>query len=146
MSENMDGSEMRDDIIKVIRKGVEEICQDYDIITVYLYGSFVHGEQHSDSDIDIAIFFKDYSLRKLLEVSRKIQEEVEIPRQLDIQALNTASPRFQFRVIQHGKVLYESTPKERADIEVEIDRRYHDLKPHLEEHWTERRKRLIKNG
>ncbi len=135
----------KEDTLKMIGPGVRKICRDYDIIVAYLHGSFVREEQHSKSDIDVALYFKDYSLKKLLEVSRKIQEEIGISRQLDIRALNNASPRFQFRVIQNGEILYESSLEERADIEVAIDRRYHDLKPLLQEHWDQRRK-VIESG
>jgi len=136
----------REDDIKIIESQLPKICSDYDVIAAYLYGSFATGEQHSKSDVDIAIYFKDYSLKKLLEISRRIQDEIEIDREFDVNSLNEADARFQFRVIQHGTVLYESNPSERADIEVKIDRKYHDIKHHLEEHWRERRKRVIEDG
>jgi len=136
----------REDDIKIIESQLPKICSDYDVIAAYLYGSFATGEQHLKSDVDIAIYFKDYSLKKLLEISRRIQEEIEIDREFDVNSLNEADARFQFRVIQHGTVLYESNPNERADIEVKIDRNYHDIKHHLEEHWAERRKRVMEDG
>ncbi len=136
----------REDDIKIIESQLPNICSNYDVIAAYLYGSFATGEQHPKSDVDIAIYFKDYSLKKLLEISRRIQEEIEIDREFDVNSLNEADARFQFRVIQHGTVLYESNPSERADIEVKIDRKYHDIKHHLEEHWGERRKRVIEDG
>lgn len=135
----------REEHIKVIESQLPNICSDYGVIAAYLYGSFAADEQHPKSDVDIAIYFKDYPLKKLLEISRRIQE-IDIERRFDIKALNEADARFQFRVIQHGKVLYESSPSKRADIEVKIDRNYHDIKHHLEEHWTERRKRVIEDG
>lgn len=133
-------------MVKDLRSGVRKVCRDYDLIAAYLYGSFVRDEQYHESDIDIAIYFKDYSLKKLLEVARRIQEETGISRRLDIRALNNASPLFQFRVIQNGEVLYESSPEERAEIEVNIDWRYHDVKPLLQEHWDQRRKKVIESG
>ena len=133
-------NDSKEDIVKSIGPGVRKVCRDHDIIAAYLYGSFVREEQHSGSDIDIAIYFKDYSLKKLLELSRRIQEETGMYR-LDIRALNVASPRFQFRVIQNGDILYGSSPEERADIEVNIDWSYHDVKPLLQEHWELRRKK-----
>ncbi len=136
----------REDDIKVIGSQLPKICSDYDVIAAYLYGSFAIGEQHPKSDVDIAIYFKDYSLKKLLEISRRIQEEIDVEPRFDVNALNEADTRFQFRVIQQGIVLYESSPDERADIEVEIDRKYHDIKHHLEEHWTERRRRVMGDG
>lgn len=147
MIKSSDGAgDPKEEIAEVLETVVQKICRDYDMIAAYLYGSFATGEQHEESDIDIALYFEEHSLKKLLEVSRRIQEEAGISRELDIQALNDASPRFQFRVIQNAKVLYESSPEERADIEVNIDRRYHDVKHHLEEHWDQRRKKVIEGG
>ncbi len=143
---NRNDRDLEEDIFEVIAPKVQQVCRDYDIIAAYLYGSFARKEQRSDSDIDIAIYFRNHSLKKVLEVGRRIQEETDISRHFDVRALNNASPLFQFRVIQQAKVLYESSPEERADIEVEIDWRYHDLKPHMEEHWAERRKRVIESG
>ncbi|GEM_PF-3201317 len=132
--------------VKVIRSRLPKICSDYDVVAAYLYGSFASGEQHPKSDVDIAIYLGDHSLKKLLEISRRVQEEIDIERRFDVIALNEADARFQFRVIQNGTVLYESSPSERADIEVKIDRKYHDIKHHLEEHWKERRKRVMEDG
>ena len=141
-----DNKSSKEDDLKIIESQVSKICSDYDLIAAYLYGSFATGTEHPKSDVDIAIYFKDYSLKKLLEVGRRVQDEIEIDREFDVNSLNEADTRFQFRVIQHGKVLYESNPSERADIEVKIDRNYHDIKHHLEEHWAERRKRVIEDG
>ena len=137
---------IKGDLVDKIEPVVQKVCRDYDIIVAYLHGSFAEEEQHLDSDIDIAVYFKDYSIQKLLEVSRRIQQGLDVARQIDVTALNNADSRFQFRVIQKGQVLYQSDPKKRADIEVDIDRRYHDIKAHLEEHWTERKKKVIEDG
>ncbi|MEF8836168.1 MAG: nucleotidyltransferase domain-containing protein, partial [Candidatus Thermoplasmatota archaeon] len=67
-----------DDLVKSIKKGVSKVCKDYDVVAAYLYGSFARGEQHQGSDVDIGIYFEDYSLKKLLEMSRKIQGEVDL--------------------------------------------------------------------
>ncbi len=76
----------------------------------------------------------------------EIREEADVSAELDVRALNSAPPAFQFRVIQKGVVLYESSPGERADVEVKIARTYHDLKPRLEEHWELRKERVIESG
>lgn len=137
---------IKEDLVESIKPRVQKVCRDYDVIVAYLHGSFTEGKQHPESDIDIAVYFKEYSLKKLLEVSRRIHEEIDLDREIDITALNKADPRFQFRVIQKGNILYQTDPKERADIEVMIDRKYHDIKHHLEEHWEERKKKVIEGG
>ncbi len=135
-----------ENILEEIRNSVANVLEDYDVVSAYLYGSFAREEQTSESDVDVAVYFKDYSLKKLLEVSRRIQEEADVKREIDVRALNNKDPEFQFRVIQEGIVLYESSPEERADVEVRIDRRYHDTKPHLEEHRKQRRKKVVSSG
>lgn len=42
-------------IMLIVKKYIEEISKYYDIKEVYVFGSYVKGTNHEDSDIDIAI-------------------------------------------------------------------------------------------
>lgn len=43
------------DILKIVEEYIKEISKHYNIQEVYLFGSYVKGTNHKDSDIDIAI-------------------------------------------------------------------------------------------
>lgn len=45
----------KDEAIKKVRLYKALLKEYFDIDTVYLYGSCVHGSSHQDSDIDVAI-------------------------------------------------------------------------------------------
>ncbi|MBN2682546.1 MAG: nucleotidyltransferase domain-containing protein [Bacteroidales bacterium] len=49
----------KDEAIKIARKYVESISKKYEIEKAILFGSFAKGTNHPDSDIDIAIVFKN---------------------------------------------------------------------------------------
>jgi predicted nucleotidyltransferase len=54
----------------------------YDVQQAYLFGSYVSGEQHDDSDIDLAIILGDLANRfitqvELMKISRKFDIRIE---------------------------------------------------------------------
>jgi len=130
----------RTEMIKEIRRAAEQILTDYDIIVAYLYGSFARNSFSEDSDVDLAVYFKDYKLKKLLEVGRRLEDNLNITRELDVRALNKGTPRFRFRVIQEGKAIYETSPEERADVETKIDHEYHDNLRYVQQQRRARRR------
>jgi len=54
MVENIDST-----IIEVANKYIAEVKKHYDVDSAFLFGSFVIGNTHEGSDIDIAIVSKD---------------------------------------------------------------------------------------
>ncbi len=45
-------------IINIVKKYINEISKKFEIEAVYLFGSYVKGTNHEDSDIDIAVVLK----------------------------------------------------------------------------------------
>lgn len=126
------------DVVEQVRAAAEAVLPEYDVVAAYLYGSFADGTFGPGSDVDVAVYFDDYSISKLLEVGRRLQQESGIHRELDVRALNRGTARFRFRVIQEGVVLYETDPSRRADVEGRIARAYHDTRPIVRRHWATR--------
>ena len=50
-------------VISSVYKYIEKIKELYEIQEVYLFGSFAKGNEHADSDIDIAIISNDFNDR-----------------------------------------------------------------------------------
>ena len=48
----------KSDAIKIAKRYVDKVSEKYQIENVILFGSFAKGTNHDDSDIDLAIVFK----------------------------------------------------------------------------------------
>lgn len=133
----------RDEIVGEIERAVTDICSEYDnVVAAYLYGSFARADEDAESDVDIGLLFEEYDIHTLLEIGRRIEDKVNLSRELDVRALNTSDPEFPFRVLKEAEVLYEKDKARRADLEQRIERKYFDMKPYIEEYRRERKKRM----
>ena len=63
---------------KELVERLAEVCQRNDIVLMVIFGSFVRGEQSSESDIDIAIEFDKGSRKTLLDLVRIEEELTEV--------------------------------------------------------------------
>jgi len=50
----------KEQVRHIAKKYVDVVRQEYDPLRVILFGSYVNGNPHEYSDIDIAVIFKDY--------------------------------------------------------------------------------------
>lgn len=76
------------------------------IIAVYLYGSFVTGRIHSESDIDVGVLFAYQhipSVTELLDLRAELTERLD--REVDLVCLNEVSPILQKQIITKGKAI-----------------------------------------
>lgn len=117
----------------------EQELQRLGVEAVYLFGSQAEGVAGETSDIDIGILLKTpipksesitpiyNSLFNMLSDSFNMSNF----RTMDIVFLDRASLELQFDVIQHGIVLYESSPTFRIDFEERIAMLYRDFYPML---------------
>ena len=48
------------DILDTINKFIEEIKKHYNVIAIFLFGSYAKGTENEDSDIDIAVISDDF--------------------------------------------------------------------------------------
>lgn len=63
------------EIIEKHRKKIEELCEEYDIEFLAVFGSTAREEDTSDSDIDLLVRFSTpVSLYKLVRIERKFSE------------------------------------------------------------------------
>lgn len=125
-----------------MEKNLREVFEEYDLAAAYLFGSFARGEEHSSSDIDIAVLFKSFDARKLLELSRNLNEEVDLDRELDVRALNDADLVFRKNVVSEGDIIYEGDRERRMIFEEKTFKNYIDMKPHIEHYREMRSERL----
>ncbi|MGQ4834468.1 MAG: type VII toxin-antitoxin system MntA family adenylyltransferase antitoxin [Candidatus Asgardarchaeia archaeon] len=94
---------------EAIDKITKNLKKNPNVIFAYLYGSIVKGTTHRFSDIDIAVYLKDASTEKFLEVLACIPDDV--PFEVDIKDLNTAPPLLRYFVIKDGLLLFTKNRK-----------------------------------
>ena len=93
-----------------ISSTVPRVLPRYDVREAYLFGSFVRGEQTSDSDIDLRLVCGDtMTFGKLYELSLELEEE--LGRKVDIVTNPPGHMRAAFRKnLEQDEVrLYEAT-------------------------------------
>ena len=93
---------------KELVERLAEVCQRNDIVLMVIFGSFVRGEQSSESDIDIAIEFDKGSRKTLLDLMRIEEELTEVfGRKVDLGILSSINPYIIDSVKREMRVIYE---------------------------------------
>ncbi len=70
------------DAVNIAQRYAGAVKANYNYIKIILFGSYAKGNYNDDSDIDIAVIFKDYSnlidmQLELLRLRRKIDSRIE---------------------------------------------------------------------
>ena len=97
-------------ILKSIEKYVKEISKYYNIDYIILFGSYAKGNNHNDSDIDIAIVSKDITDSfddgvKLMSLTWGIDTRIE-PHAINTEDFDIVDTPFIEEIIQTGVELY----------------------------------------
>lgn len=112
-----------------IEKFLYDINKKYQIDFAYLFGSIAKGKERNDSDIDIAIKFKDnYSdIEDIIIRGEMIDNGKKyFDREIDIVSLNKAPILLKYEVVKAGIVIKDSD--NRASFESLVLREYFDFK------------------
>lgn len=70
------------DAVKIAERYADAVKANFSYIRIILFGSYAKGNFNDDSDIDIAVVFKDYSnlidmQLELMRLRRKIDSRIE---------------------------------------------------------------------
>ncbi len=82
---------------KIALKYAQALKKQFNLRGVYVYGSYVKGNHHEDSDIDIAVIAEDFTgdivedIFKLMRLRRDIDCRIE-PHPFDFQSFNEDNP------------------------------------------------------
>ncbi|MCL5876958.1 MAG: nucleotidyltransferase family protein [Candidatus Bathyarchaeota archaeon] len=89
-------------------KELSEICKKNDVVFLAVFGSFVRGEQHRGSDLDIAIEFDPSKHKTLLDLVG-LEEELSgaFKRKVDLGVFRSLSPYIIDDVKQEMCVIYD---------------------------------------
>jgi len=104
---------MRDDAgMKMLEDIIRIICDHCEVDAIYLYGSRARGQEHAQSDWDIAVLFATYEKDLLERVVRPQMVEALLERELrqynkiSVVDLEIVPPPLQMNIIR-GKRLYD---------------------------------------
>jgi uncharacterized protein len=94
------------------RKGLEEklskVCSENDIVFMAIFGSFVRGQQHRKSDVDVAIEFDKSKPKSLLDLLRAENELSKVlRRKVDLGIFSSLSPLVLDDVRKEMRIIYE---------------------------------------
>ena len=70
------------DALNIAQKYAKAVNANFNYVKIFLFGSYAKGNYNDDSDIDIAIVFKDYNnlidmQLELMRLRRKIDSRIE---------------------------------------------------------------------
>ncbi|MBK1630111.1 DNA polymerase subunit beta [Thiohalocapsa halophila] len=109
--------------------------EDGDLLCAYLFGSVARGEDRPDSDVDLAVLFRDDPPRTLAGLHLDLADRLTGAlggRRVDLVVLNRAPVDLVHRVLRDGVLLLERDRSARIRFEVRARNEYFDLLPHLE--------------
>ncbi len=123
----------KEDLLEKLNEFLEKVNEQYPIELAYLFGSFSTETYNKESDIDIAIMFKEkYESKNEAIIKGNIIEmgKKYFQRKLDVISLHSATPLLKYEVVNKGVLLKES--KKRAAFESLTLREYFDFKHYAE--------------
>jgi predicted nucleotidyltransferase len=113
-----------------------------EIMALYLYGSQVEGRANVLSDLDVAVVARPEIPKSQLW---RLEDSwaAHWPQYVDLRLLNLAPLSFRYEVTAKGQRLWAANVNTVAEIESLIWRQYWDIRPWLEQDWTEFVKRVM---
>jgi predicted nucleotidyltransferase len=119
-------------IVEVEAKLKETLSMRDDIAFAFLFGSFTRGGMTRFSDLDIAIFFSGtVDFHKTYDLQEDLSELLGI--EVDIVALNTASPVIKMQILSKGALLLDKDRRAYHEFFVKTVNEYDDLKRNRKE-------------
>lgn len=96
--------------INIARQFASVIKTNYDCKQVFLFGSYANGTNHEESDIDIAVIFKEYDNMldiqlEMMRLRRKIDSRIE-PHPFREKDFNMTNP-IVYEILKHGQRIDE---------------------------------------
>ncbi len=120
---------------ELIKKLKNVLRSHTEIKLAYLFGSYALDRQNEFSDIDIGIVIKNSFKPNHLyfaEIASDIEERFIYSIEADVKILNNLTPRFLFKVINHGIIVYSPDKTFKNEFELKVIKDYLDIKPLLD--------------
>ena len=90
------------DIEKILKSNLESLKKDYNLNSVGIFGSYLRGEQKTNSDLDILVDFKKpISLIKFIKLENDLSRIIGI--KVDLVMKNALKPAIGKRILEEIK-------------------------------------------
>lgn len=94
-------------MVRLDRKKIKTICQENDISSMAIFGSYARGDFKKGSDLDLLVKFKKTkSLLELIRIEKKLQKIFE--KKIDLLTPSGISPYIYPFIKRDLKVIYEA--------------------------------------
>ncbi|NOZ51221.1 MAG: nucleotidyltransferase family protein [Chloroflexi bacterium] len=92
-------------MISVDKERLLELCRQYHVASLKVFGSVARGEERSDSDIDILVrFSRPLSLLTLVRLERELSELMK--KKVDLVTEQAISPYIRSSVLASAREIY----------------------------------------
>ncbi|OGY85397.1 MAG: hypothetical protein A2233_05040 [Candidatus Kerfeldbacteria bacterium RIFOXYA2_FULL_38_24] len=114
------------------KRKIAKLAKNYNLKLLYLFGSFARGDNHKNSDLDLAyerVNKKSFSLEEYVDFETEIQKILKNKCELvDLVNINNAPPLLLFGIAQDGILLY-GTQKNDVLFYIKALHTYMDARP-----------------
>jgi predicted nucleotidyltransferase len=125
---------LRDRIVEPLRSYFARAAPG--LVAAYLFGSVARGQERPDSDVDIGVVLGSHTPLTLDDYDRlaQLQDALagEVAREVDLVALDHASPDLVHRVLRDRILLHDGDHDARSEFEIRARNEFFDLQPFLE--------------
>jgi uncharacterized protein len=96
---------------KGIQGQVREICREFDVVSLAIFGSFHKGTPTSGSDVDILIKFRKGTAKTLFDLM-DLEERLKkvFKRKVDLVTVDGLSPFLKKDILKNSRVIYAERP------------------------------------
>ncbi len=89
----------KDEIIEFLKENKPYIEQQFGVVRIGLFGSYVRGDAQDDSDIDIAVEMRDeHIFRNFFSLERYLKDHLK--KEIDLGIMETIKPLVRQRVLK----------------------------------------------
>ncbi|MFH1856406.1 MAG: nucleotidyltransferase domain-containing protein [Candidatus Omnitrophota bacterium] len=128
-----------------IEPRIEKFCGKFNIVLMYIFGSYALGNAGKISDLDVAVLSeKGINLDKTLILIEELQK-IFAEEAVDFVDLKLAPLTLIHRVLKEGRCLYAQSLEVKIEFETKKESLYYDTAFLRKEHF-EAMKRRIRNG
>jgi len=128
-----------------IEPHIKDLSECFDILLLYLFGSYALNSANVLSDLDIAFLpKKKFSVGEVISLINELQDIFE-EEAIDLVDLSHVPLTLTHRVLKEGRCLYARDLKTKIEFESKKENLYYDT-AHLRNEYFEALKRRIKDG
>lgn len=119
-----------DNLESILAKATTQLSKEFpEVVAVYLFGSQIEGNSHSDSDIDLALLADSkvkLSVIRTVEYQAKVGRWIKTDR-LDVVNLEVVPSQIQFAALSRGRLIFCKDSHAVAEFTERLAQSYPDL-------------------